>query len=72
MMRLPNSVWLDIISLVVSADLLQGSITGRGRTVGRGSVRYWRVPSWLRPIFAVCGLGFLAFAFFDFFQRFSN
>jgi hypothetical protein len=68
----PHSVWLDAMCLAASATLLEAAATGRGTTIGRGTINRWRVVSWLRPILAVIGLGLLSFAAVDFLNRFLN
>jgi hypothetical protein len=67
-----GTTWLDIICLVLSIGLLEGALTGKGTTHGRGGKSSWAVPLWLRPIFAVFGFALLSFALIDFFRRISN
>ncbi len=57
--------WLDVMSLVVAATLLEAAVTGRGTTRGRR----WQVAPWLQPIFAVVGFVVLAFGLTDLFRR---
>jgi hypothetical protein len=67
-----NKVWVDILCLATSVTLLEGALTGKGTTHGRGGKMYWPVALWLRPIFAITGFGLLAFAIVDFFRKLVN
>jgi hypothetical protein len=62
-----GTTWLDVICLALSVGLLEGALTGKGTTHGRGGKLVWPVPLWLRPIFAVVGFALLTFAIVDFF-----
>jgi len=65
-----NAVWLDIIGLALAVSLLEAAILGRGRTHGKGRVRYWRVAPWLRPILAVVGMVVLGLVVVHFLRTF--
>ena len=66
---LSNRLWLEIIGLALGVSLLESAVTGKLRKA-RSQFRYWPVPLRLRPVFGVLGLGLVAFALIDFFQRF--
>lgn len=72
MFALQNNVWVDILCLATSWTLIEGALTGKGTTHGRGGKIYWPVALWLRPIFAIAGFGLLAFALIDFFRKLQN
>ena len=69
MLPLLDKAWLDIVCLALSVGLLEGALTGRGTTHGRGGRIYWPVAPWLRPIFGIVGFGLLAFVLVDFFRK---
>ena len=62
------SMWRDILCLAASVSMLEAALTGWGTTHGRGARHQWKVVPWLRPILAVGGFVFLAFALLDFFR----
>ena len=64
--------WLDLMCLVVAITLLQGAITGKGTTHGRGGSHQWPVAGWLRPIFSVIGFVLFVFALTDLFRKLSK
>ena len=56
-------MWLDIIGLALAVSLLEAAILDRGRTHGKGRLRYWRVAPWLRPILGMVVLGLVVVHF---------
>ena len=58
--------------LGASLTLIEGALTGKGTTHGRGGKLHWPVHLWLRPVFAFAGFGLRAFALFDFFRKLQN
>jgi hypothetical protein len=64
--------WLDLVCLAAAITLLEGAITGRGTTHGRGRSHQWPVVAWLRPIFAIVGFILFAFGLTDLFRRLSK
>jgi len=72
MFALRENVQVDILCLATSWSLIEGALTGKGTTHGRGGKIYWPVALWLRPIFAIAGFGLLAFALIDFFRKLQN
>jgi hypothetical protein len=63
-------VWLDIIGLATAVSLMEATVLGRGRTVGKYRVRYWKVAPWLRPILAVIGIVLLGLVVVHFLRTF--